>query len=109
MHNDHLAWLDRALAEPFPGQAIVATHHAPHPELLGRLDRFRPAYASNLEHLIRRHQPEAWLCGHIHDRRDAQIGVTRLRDGSVGFPHEVSVTDARALVLRGLLENGRVA
>lgn len=109
VHEDHLAWLDRTLAEPFPGRTIVVTHHAPHPELLGSLDHLSPAYASNLEHLIRRHQPDSWICGHIHGRRDAQIGVTRLRDVALGFPHEVSVTDARALLLRGLIENGRLA
>ncbi|WP_306755234.1 metallophosphoesterase family protein [Paracoccus actinidiae] len=112
MHEDHLAWLDRTLAEPFPGRTIVVTHHAPHPELLDSLDlldRLRPAYASNLEPLIRRHQPDSWICGHIHGRRDAQIGVTRLRDVALGFPHEVSVTEARALLLRGLIENGRPA
>lgn len=112
MHEDHLAWLDRTLAELFPGRTMVVTHHAPHPELLGSLDlldRLRPAYASNLEPLIRRYQPEAWLCGNIHGRREAQIGMSRLRDVSLGFPHEVNMTEARALLLRGLIEKGRLA
>ncbi len=109
MHEDHLAWLNQTLGEPFQGATFVVTHHGPHPDLLGSLDRLSPAYASDLGDLIRRHQPEGWICGHIDDRRDAQIGVTRRRDVALGFPHEVSVTEARALLLRGLIENGRLA
>lgn len=93
MHEDHLAWLDQTLAEPFPGRTIMVTHHAPHPQLLGslgHLDHLSPSYASDLEHLIRRHQPDGWIWGHIHGRCDAQIGVTRLRDVALRTPNKTS-------------------
>jgi Icc-related predicted phosphoesterase len=36
------------------------------------------AFASNLEDLILRHQPELWVHGHIHHVRDYPIGDTRV-------------------------------
>lgn len=70
LHEESVAWLDAKLAEPFDGETMVVTHHAPSlhcvPEMW-RADRFTCAYASRLDWLIEKYQPSAWIWGHIHD------------------------------------------
>lgn len=35
-------------------------------------------FASNLEDLIIKYQPELWIHGHVHDAVDYSLGKTRL-------------------------------
>jgi hypothetical protein len=83
-----VTWLDRELSQPFAGQTIVVTHHAPSakrlPENL-QTDRFSCSYASNLDWLIEKHQPNFWISGHIHEAvTDFRIGLTLMISNPMG-------------------------
>lgn len=52
IHLDHRAWLAARLAEPFNGETIIITHHAPHRNALSAEPSYGPCYASNLEGMI---------------------------------------------------------
>jgi Icc-related predicted phosphoesterase len=89
IHAATVAWLDARMAEPFDGPTVVVTHHAPSilsiPERL-RADRFSCAYASPLEWLIEKHQPDAWFHGHVHPKApDYAIGRTRILSNTRGY------------------------
>lgn len=96
MRSIHLAsraWLDEMLAVPHAGPTVVVTHHLPslkcvHPKYLkDEQDRlFSAAFASNLDDLIERHQPELWIHGHTHDNVDLTIGKTRIVANPAGYP-----------------------
>jgi hypothetical protein len=65
------------------------THHAPSirsiPEPL-KADRFSCAYASPLEWLIEKHQPDVWFHGHVHPKTpDYEIGRTRVMSNTRGY------------------------
>lgn len=59
-------------------QTVVMTHHAPSVKSLGidRSSKYGPYYASNLEPMILKHQPDLWLHGHIHKTVEYFIGET---------------------------------
>ncbi|MAB12703.1 metallophosphoesterase [Parvibaculum sp.] len=95
LHREQRNWLESALAEPFEGPTVVVTHHAPsarsldkNPERAKSLDA--AAYASDLEYLIERYEPEAWVHGHIHDSLDYTIGSTRVLCNPYGYQIEVT-------------------
>lgn len=89
--DEHLrqrAAIEAVLETPFAGPTVVVTHHAPSPRSLrhGRVtEALDGAYASDLEPLIRRTQPELWIHGHIHVARDYMIGHTRILANPVGY------------------------
>ena len=99
-HVVHLRWLERTLSEPFEGPTFVVTHHAPHPDVLGwHSGDLGAAYASDLESLILKHQPTAWLYGHCHDGGDMTVGKTKISNVSLGYPHDVADPAARIRAL----------
>ena len=105
LHRDHRRWLEARLAEPFDGDTVVVTHHAPHPACLGRFEggSLAAAYASDLTDLIEAHRPALWLHGHTHVPSDLTVGATRVLNVSIGYPPGVDGSpagDPRA----GLLE-----
>lgn len=108
VHLDHLAWLEAWLRQPFAGRTFVVTHHAPHREAAGQLDNVSPAFASDLDSLIRRHQPDAWFFGHTHRWLETRIDGTLIRNISLGYPHEVDPQHERTLLLRGMITDGEV-
>jgi predicted phosphodiesterase len=85
-------FLEGMLQEPFEGQTVVVSHHAPSDRSIS--DRFRAeshinaSYASDLEVLMG--PPVAlWVHGHTHDSLDYQVGGTRVRCNPRGYiPHE---------------------
>ena len=89
IHMDHRQWLARRLSEPFDGETTVITHHAPHIKALKDMSDTGPCYASDLEPLILKHQPDRWLFGHTHHPVSFNIGKTRLTNVSVGYPDEL--------------------
>ena len=105
IHAEHRAWLEARLSEPHPGRTVVVTHHAPHPDLLapGEED-IAPAYGSDLSALIDRVGPDLWLFGHTHHSAEAQVGRTRLRNVSLGYPEQVERGTEAHLLLRGRIE-----
>jgi calcineurin-like phosphoesterase family protein len=90
-HQFDRDWLEARLDEPFEGPTVVVSHHSPSPRSVP--DRFRddpmsPAFSSDLEALILRHQPDLWIHGHTHDSFDYTIGRTRVICNPEGYSHE---------------------
>jgi Icc-related predicted phosphoesterase len=101
-HKRELAWLESKLAESFEGQTVVVTHHGPSPRSVP--DRFEddpltPAFSSNLQPIIEKYQPAAWIHGHTHDSFDYTIGKTRVVCNPAGYPHEPNPDFKRDLVI----------
>jgi predicted phosphodiesterase len=75
------AWLASKLAEPFPGQTVVITHHAPsrksiHPRFADSL--LNACFASDAEHLVDGKRACLWIHGHTHDSFDYMLNGTRV-------------------------------
>lgn len=92
-HYESVVWLRQQLAMPHDGPTVVITHHAPciystYPEF-----RARPAtagYVSNMESVIRMHEPDIWISGHTHMVCDYSIGKTRVISNPRGYSdHDV--------------------
>ena len=105
LHADHLGWIEARLAEPFAGDTIVVTHHAPHPgclkpgpPLLGA------AYASDLARLMEAQAPAAWIYGHTHHPTDLTVHGTRIRNVSLGYPYDIADSEIAHLLRQGLAE-----
>lgn len=78
-HRASKAWLETTLASLGGERIVVVTHHAPSIKSVpdGYLrDPASPAYASHLDDLILKYQPEFWIHGHMHDSLRYQIGST---------------------------------
>lgn len=75
------AWLDARLNEPFEGQTVVVTHHAPsprsiHPRFAGSL--LNASFVSDAEHLFDGDRVGLWIHGHTHDTFDYVVNGTRV-------------------------------
>jgi len=108
-HRESVAWLSSTLPrlrelEP-SARFLVVTHHAPcRAGLDPRMDKLRPAYASDLEDVILRLRPDWWLHGHTHHRHATRIGRTLVASAPRGylnghgraetFRHDEITTDA---------------
>lgn len=90
-HVDSRAFLERTLEQPFDGQTVVVTHHAPHPcsihpRYAGQ--SLNAAFASDLSAVIERWQPDLWVHGHTHDCHDYLVGQTRVLCNPRGYGSE---------------------
>ncbi|HHJ15617.1 MAG TPA: hypothetical protein ENJ80_02855 [Gammaproteobacteria bacterium] len=86
------------LAEPFDGQTVVVTHHAPssqsvHPRYAR--DLLTRAFASNLEHLMAGDRAAAWVHGHMHESFDYKVHGTRVVCNPRGYAPEALNPDFR--------------
>jgi Icc-related predicted phosphoesterase len=90
---DHRQWLEKRLSEEFEGETTVITHHAPHLKALKGTPAIGPCYASDLEALILKYQPERWLHGHTHHRVAFSVGRTSLINISIGYPGQMDLID----------------
>lgn len=86
IHAEHRSWLLERLSEPFDGETIVISHHAPHRRALSAEPSYGPCYASDLEEIIMTFKPRRWLFGHTHHRTTFSVGHTELRNISLGYP-----------------------
>ena len=81
-HKQSVTKLEEFFAENRkPEKSIVITHCTPSEQSIP--ERFRghaltPAFASNMEAFILKHQPRLWVHGHTHDSFDYHIGKTRI-------------------------------
>ncbi|MGO9005615.1 MAG: metallophosphoesterase [Beijerinckiaceae bacterium] len=76
-----VAFLHDELSRPFDGLTIVVTHHAPSSRSISdkfQNDPLNPAFASDLEDLIRSYRPSLWIHGHMHESSDYVVGGTRV-------------------------------
>lgn len=90
LHNQSVGWLKCMLAEPFTGNTVVVTHHAPsaisvHPRYASNL--LTPAFASNLEDMMDAEHAKLWIHGHMHNPSDYEINGTRVLCNPRGYAH----------------------
>jgi len=79
LHRAARAWLEARLAEPFDGETVVVTHHAPHPGSVHARFADHPAnggFVSNLAPLMGR--AAVWIHGHTHNSFDYRANGTRV-------------------------------
>lgn len=72
-------------------KCVVVTHHAPSwqsvsPGYIG--DRLNGAYVSDLEKIMKEHDPELWIHGHTHSSFDYTVWNTRVLCNPVGYGKE---------------------
>ena len=87
-HDHDRVALEAALSRPHDGKTVVVTHHAPSARSIPEdpwHERW-PAYASELEAMIRRFRPSIWVHGHIHEPQDYIIDATRVLSNPRGYP-----------------------
>lgn len=90
-HRQSVDWLREILSEPFDGQTVVVTHHAPSMKSWHRspMDGYQYCYCSNLEPIMRRTEAELWVHGHTHSGQDYQVHGVRVVCNPRGyFNHE---------------------
>ena len=81
LFRTHAGWLEARLGEPFPGQTVVITHHAPsrksiHPRFADSL--LNSCFVSDAEHLVDGTRARLWIHGHTHDSFDYFMNGTRV-------------------------------
>ncbi len=108
VHQDHLDWLTRSMAEPWAGQRIIVTHHPPSASVAGTINSLSPAFASDLDGWIEQHRPDAWLFGHTHRLLDATIHGVPVINVSLGYPDDVEPGQEAERLLRGLISDGAI-
>lgn len=90
-HEEAVAWLDHTLSEPHDGPTVVLTHHSLSRQSIPVFYRdslLFPAFNSDLQPLILKHQPELWIRGHTHWSTDYEIERTRIFSNQRGYPNE---------------------
>ncbi len=103
VHQDHLDWLTFAMAEPWEGQRIIVTHHAPTAAAVAPLNGLSAAFASDLEGWIGTHRPDGWFFGHTHRQFAANIHGVPVTNVSLGYPDDVANGREAEQLLRGLV------
>lgn len=103
-HAQSVRWLDETLAIPFDGPTVVVTHHAPSPLCVPPgmlLVRSTCADVSRLDWLVEKHQPAAWIWGHVHETVPAfRIGRTQMVSNPRGYyPDKLNPTFRQSLVV----------
>jgi Icc-related predicted phosphoesterase len=91
LHRVSVAWLVNELEKKFDGPTVVITHHLPAALSIARQyknDHLNPAFASRLEGIIEKYQPELWIHGHTHVACDYAIFGTRVVCNPRGYPAE---------------------
>lgn len=90
LHQQSRKWLEESLASSSM-KNIVITHHAPSIQSIPEAykeDYLSAAYASDLEDLILKYQPEYWIHGHIHTPASYTIGTTKVICNPHGYINE---------------------
>jgi Icc-related predicted phosphoesterase len=81
------------LRKTFQGLTVVVTHHLPATASIAsqyRNNPSNPAFASRLEVVIERYQPDPWIHGHTHVACNYEIYGTRVVCNPRGYPDESS-------------------
>lgn len=91
IHQQSLKWLQASLDASATATNIVVTHHAPSAKSIPvefKDNVLASAYASNLEDVILKYQPQYWIHGHIHTPTTYSIGKTRVICNPHGYLNE---------------------
>jgi predicted phosphodiesterase len=105
IHLESRRWLADRLSEPFDGQTVVITHHAP--LISGRPEQpavraLAGAFASDVTELMGGDRVALWIYGHTHLPGDVEIRGTRVLSNPRGYPHQaVPEFDPRCVVELG--------
>ncbi len=88
-------WLAQKLAEPFAGQTVVITHHAPslrsiYPNADQQPKLIDAAYANAWEGLMDGERVQLWVHGHTHQAMDYEINGTRIVSNPRGYPDDTT-------------------
>jgi hypothetical protein len=84
-------WLERQFAQAHDGPTVVVTHFAPSRGSIGPRFAGSPlnaCFVSDLDERIRRWQPALWLHGHVHERFDYRVGITRVVTNPRGYARD---------------------
>ncbi|KQN75030.1 metallophosphoesterase [Devosia sp. Leaf64] len=93
MHARTLGYIEGRLRKPHAGPTLVVTHHAPSRQSVSSRfqgDALSAAFSSDLEPVMLRHRPAAWLHGHVHSSHDYVVGSTRVVANPRGYGSENS-------------------
>jgi Icc-related predicted phosphoesterase len=98
LHKRSLNWLQQQLDQPYTGQTVVVTHHAP---TLRSTDN--TAYGSDLTQFIKKNAGKItlWCHGHIHKSVDYEISSVRIVCNARGYPTSIGLSrsfDAKKLI-----------
>jgi Icc-related predicted phosphoesterase len=91
IHQQSLKWLQGSLESTTTQKNIVVTHHAPSIRSIPERhkdDIVSSAYASNLEPVILKYQPQYWIHGHIHEPLRYEVGNTMVLCNPQGYIDE---------------------
>lgn len=95
IHFNSLEWLKNELAQPFAGQTVVVTHHAPSywswsdaPSAIKKL-----AYCNDLKSLLHEYEVAAWFHGHVHSVTDYRVAGARILCNPRGYDGRKLVDD----------------
>ena len=91
LHRASVHWLVTELEKEYSGPTVVVTHHLPSSLSVGKLykgDLLNPAFASRLEGIIEKYEPDLWIHGHTHVPCDYEIFGTRVVCNPRGYPDE---------------------
>ena len=102
LHRTSVASLVNELEKPFDGPTVVVTHHVPAtPSIADRYrnDPLNPAFASRLEGVIEKYQPELWIHKHTHVPCDYEIFGTRVLCNPRGYPSQPQEKFSPALIV----------
>ena len=102
MHELSIEFLAWQLADPFDGDTIVMTHHAPTPfssaqQHIG--SALSPCFASNLDDFVASSGARLWVHGHTHSNADMTLGRTRLVARQRGYPGEPTFACFEPLII----------
>lgn len=87
-HQTDLAWLQSIAPGANDSPLLVVTHHAPSLRSADARHSNNGAFVSDLDDLVRRLGPVAWVHGHTHAIHDYMIGSTRVIARPIGYPGE---------------------
>ncbi len=87
-HQQSVEYIRHMLSEPFDGQQVVVTHHAPSIKSVSpeyKRDLLNGAFASNLDQEVDR--ADLWIHGHVHTAFDYRIGNGRVVCNPRGYAY----------------------
>ena len=90
-HEESVEFIKNALAAPFNGPTVVATHHGPshqsahHMYRGNRSERLNVAYYSDLEYIMHENDIAYWFHGHTHSTMSYEINGCKVRMNPRGY------------------------
>ena len=91
-HKKSVAYIEKICSENPDKKIVIISHHAPSKKSIGsqyRKSEINPAYASNLEWLIKKYKNiKLWVSGHSHNDSDYYIGNCRCVARPFGYYNE---------------------